>query len=450
MDLLDYLKYILPLTILFDACVSGFLIRNSFKSKIIRLYSLALITLVVWEIFFWIGIFKNYGTAGNDVIDRTAFIFGVLSPYLLMQFIFKYANSNFSKYLKRALFSVVATLVVLIGLFGVGNRNYSGEETYNYSLGTAGYSSLILAAYSVVLIAIAVCTFYQLITMVKPELSVLEMARRKLMRNSILLSILVTLLPCTVLPLIVMITSNNLSQVLASDWYITLIVFSTTCASVWTAATAYALTRYRLFDITIKVRRSLLLSGCVVGLSVGVFLLNEFILSRYLDQLQQSLAITIYVIGASVLMIMCARKIGVGDPISLAISEPVQPGIPVQQLLHKLQRYVETEFDMKINSMYVLNVETKQYVQGQTGEVINLSKQTLTLLQTGEVLSQEIPVQLKPAQYIAPLIHNDVLLGFLALSGSASKANYEVVSKTVRPFSELIYQALFAHYQGAL
>ncbi len=442
MDLLNCLKYILPLTILFDAVVSLLLIRKSVQDTVIRYYCLALGTLVLWEVLFWFSIFTNYQAAQNSWIDRLAYIAALIVQYLLLKFLFSYLKINFSQLLQRLVFSLVALTSLVILVFGVGERQYIGLESHQYFLGSGVYSSSILTIYSAISIALTAFCFYTLSKMFTPELSVFEIARRRLMRNSIGFSLCVTLIPILSLPLVVLMTGGQWSEMLASNWYSTVIVFAAVCSSVWTATTAYALTRYRLFDVTVRVQRSLILMACILVITVTITLLNQYVIKTIPGEIEPMFLFGGMLCVGLIVVVWLTKQIGWGESLSFALLEPIQASSTTQDLTQKLQRYLRDEFGIPVHATYIFDVATKQLAHSHTGEVIHLSQSQMIALQHNQIIYEQLPLASKPAVALIPLVYNGYLVGVTATMQTVDV----VVLKNLQPFIGLIYQALFASY----
>lgn len=440
MELLNYLKYILPLTIVFDTVVSVFLIRKGLKNKIVRLYLLALGTLVLWEVFFWLGIFTHYDIFTDSIIDRLAFLFGLVSQYFLMEFLIQYIQYN--KKIVSLLRIAVMLVVLLLLTAGVGERQYIGIEVYSYYLGHESYSSTILAIYYIVSITICIVCFYLSYLIKFTEVSPIEVAKRKLVRNSIIVSLTITLAPLSVIPLSVLLfPTHNLKEVLASEWYITCIVLSAILSSIWTATTAYALTRYRLFDVTIKLKRSFLVSICIVIIVFLMLVLNETLLVE-LATVERLVALTVLLLCMCFLTIWCSQKIGAGEPISFALSEPLLPNITLQDLIKKLNTYIQSEFEIKVHGIYLLDYSSKHFSNSNTGEVIKLTSELLHTLKHGLIVKKDLPRQFQMGQIIVPLLSNGYLVAFLVLE----KEGDADLQTALQPYAGLIYQVQFLNY----
>ena len=141
-------------------------------------------------------------------------------------------------------------------------------------------------------------------------------------------------------------------------------------------------------------------------------------------------------------MVWYTRRIGVGEPISLAILEPLQTNATLQQLTDKLHRYLEDEFGVKVHNSYLLDVDTKQFSHSETGVVINLPSDILLLLQQNQIITDALPHSLKSATALLPLTYNGFLIGFVAVNQLVTTD----VHKNLQPFAGLMYQTLFASY----
>lgn len=451
MNLLVILKYILPLTIVFDATISLFLIRKSFHNPIVRLYFLVLVTLVAWEILFWFGIFTNYSVVANDLVDRVAFVVGLIAQYGLLIFLIQYATIKLSNNIRRSIKYVTLLVLTIIAIFGVGPRLYFSEATYNYSLAYEQPYSMILGLYYVTSISITIFSFYCLTQLLSSKLSYLEIARRKLIRGSVLVTLLFTIIPAIVIPLIILLLGKSVTEQLASNWYISILVIGAICSSAWTATTAYAMTRYRLFDVTVKIRRSLLLMACAIGLGLVLFGANQLLFSPYLDNLEQSVAIAVLTVAASLVMIFCTRKFGMGDPISFALMEPVAVDTTVKELAQKLQHYLQTEFELTVDGIYLLDPKKHNFFDVKTGMALTaIPEAMLKNLQMELLVQEHLPTQLKSSTALLAIVNGDFLLGFVAISTLQRNLLLSPIKQGIitasKYFAQLLYQAMFSSY----
>lgn len=450
MDILAILKYILPLTIVFDASVALFLIRNSFHDKTTRIFLIALIAFVFWEIPFWLGFFANYGTIVNNIVDRCGFIFGLSAQYFLFVFLVQYSKVKFSKRIFHIITVLAIILIGLIAILGIGERQYIGIETYNYLYGYDSFSWL-LGAYYGISILVTLLSLYVLYFFICPGLSKLEVARRRLMKCSIIIALFVTIAPTIVVPFIAVTNQDNYLYILADKWYITLSTFGAICSSVWTITTAYAITRYRLFDVTVKIRRSLLLLACAIGLGLVLFGANQLLFSPYLDNLEQSVAIAVLTVAASLAMILCTRKFGMGDPISFALTEPVAVDTTVKELAQKLQHYLQTEFELTVDGIYLLDPKNHNFFDVKTGMALTaIPEAMLKNLQMELLVQEHLPTQLKSSTALLAIVNGDFLLGFVAISTLQRNLLLSPVKQGIitasKYFAQLFYQAMFSSY----
>lgn len=441
--LLELTQYLFTATILFDTAVLAFVLWHR-VSKAHRTFVVVLGITITWEVLLWLNFFWRADVAMKTVLNHVVFALGPVVLYSVIIFLEHFNHQPLlAKFLHRllAVFVAVLSSLCLLGLVST-TIQYYGPQPYQFFTSTTP----LLQVYYLSFIPLLVVIFYQIITIYR-QLTGYRKQQAKYILIGLLTSCVLATAANVWFPMFHTFSPNaGIDDAIQMNTLVQ--IYGGMACSIWTLLTAYALTRYRLFDVTVKIKRSLVLAGCVVGLGLVMYGLDRFLFTPYLDGTQQSLALALSAAGALSVMVWCTRTIGLGDPISLVLAEPIHSDTTVQQLVEKLQHYIAEEFALQSNGTYVLDIVSKQYAHSQTGVVVKVSSQVLNILQTGVMVNQDIPHSLKPAKGIVPLIYNDVLIGFVTIlqaTVDTALPRNDLV-KHLQPFAGLLYQVLFARY----
>lgn len=281
--LLEILKYVFAVTIVFDFCVAIFFLVGHFKEKIVKIYFASLLSMVGLETSMWLGTYVKYDPIVNNYIDRSAFLFGLLMLLFIVVFLRQYYKPSFlPTYLAWIVYAslIVECVFVLMGDV-IGHRKYVGAFTYSYSLPQSAALDLyyILSAVVVLLIIVIITKINRAVKDDK-----LKRIQFNLIGKILLLNLLLILGINVLLPLFIGLSGADTTKFYSSAWYTLLQISSTILTSIWTVATAYAITRYRFLDISLMIRKAVI-SFLVLVLSIAIVIIVLLGLQAFVEQI---------------------------------------------------------------------------------------------------------------------------------------------------------------------
>ncbi|MFA6474842.1 MAG: hypothetical protein WCV88_01415 [Patescibacteria group bacterium] len=449
MLLITILKYVLPITIAFDAIVSIILIAKGRWNKTILWFSIALSSMVIWEIFFWFSQYTDHGIYGNNFIDRVEFLFGYLIMFSTLGFLVNYSETKVLPWIKMIGFIVLVLVCMMIPIIGVGSRLYVGSKYHNYIIESNSWGMMFYYGAFAVMITLALYLLF--FRVVKSGTSKLENARQSLVRNSLLFSLLATL--CTIIiPLIFGIIWPDKLYLLGSDQFVSVLILSATITSVWTTTTAYAITRYRLFDITIRLRGQIIL-GFIISMLVIVLIAVSYLIQQFTNLFVVQ-AVVLFVIGVidMVILLHFSHYLSKQSSLCFALPEHRPMDMSVEWLIQRIKLYLVDEFDIVTTDIFLFDSQNNTFfkvgdelVQVQPDDhMTNLLKNNTML--SIDAVSHKFMKQLNSnTQYILPLLNNDVSVGFVGVILPKITPNHKVdqgVTDAMRRFAGFLHQAM--------